>query len=108
MKAKEAVEQRIAVEKKSEEQKRKFERVMSEKNIEIERVKREKEEAELKENNLKQLHLEQMKTIALLKKKLRKKSSGSFDVIGFIIDLVFKVLRKAKKHAKKGVFDCFL
>ena len=43
---------------------------MSEKNIEIERVKREKEEAELKENNSKQLHLEQMKTIALLKKKL--------------------------------------
>ena len=76
LKAKEAVEQRIAVEKKSEEQKRKFERVMSEKNIEIERVKREKEEAELKENNLKQLHLEQMKTIALLEKKLSERSSG--------------------------------
>ena len=80
LKAKEAVEQRIAVEKKSEEQKRKFERVMSEKNIEIER-KREKEEAELKENNSKQLHLEQMKTIALLKKKLSKKSSGVFNPI---------------------------
>ena len=57
---------------------------MSEKSIEIERVKREKEESELMENNLKQLHLEQMKTIALLKKKLSKKISGVFYFIASV------------------------
>ena len=51
LKAKEAENQRIAVEKNNEELKQKFQDQMSEKNIEIERVKREKEEAELMENN---------------------------------------------------------
>ena len=92
LKAKEAENQRIAVEKNNEELKQKFKDQMSEKNIEIERVKREKEEVERNEKILKQQHQEQMETIALLKKKLSKKSSGFFDVIGFIIDRVFKLV----------------
>lgn len=85
---KEAVEQRIAAEEKSEEQKREFEHQMSENNIEMERVKREKKEAE---QNLKQQYHEQMKIIASLEKKLKKRSSGFFEFLGSIIDRVFNL-----------------
>ena len=91
LKVKEAVEQRIAVEKKSEGQKREFEHQMSEKNNEIERVKREKKETELKENNLKLQYQEQMKIIDLLEKKLKKRSGGLFEFLGSIIDRVFNL-----------------
>ncbi|PFX28358.1 hypothetical protein AWC38_SpisGene6933 [Stylophora pistillata] len=94
LKAKEAESQRRAAEKKNEELKQKFQHQMSEKNIEIERVKREKEEAELNEKNFKQLHQEQMKTIALLQEELRKKSDGLFDFIGRIIH---RVIRRVKR-----------
>lgn len=79
--AKVAESQRIAAEKRSEEQKRKFEHELSIKNNQFETVKREKEEAETKERNLKQLYQEQMKTIALLKEQLSKKSSGLLDFV---------------------------
>ena len=92
LKAKEAENQRIAVEKNNEELKQKFKDQISEKNFEIERVKREKEEVERNEKILKQQHQEQMETIASLRKELSKKSSGFFDVIGFIIDRVFKLV----------------
>jgi len=80
-KAKEAERERLAAEKRSEEQEKKFQHELSIKEDQIAKVKREKEAAELKEKNLKQLHEEQLRTIALLQRKLSKKSGGWFDII---------------------------
>ena len=80
-KTKEAVSERLAAEKRREEQEKKFQRELSIKEDQIAKVKREKEAAELKENNFKQLHEEQRKTLALLQQQLSKKSSGWLDVI---------------------------
>ena len=80
-KAKEAERERIAAEKKSEEQEKKFKHDLSIKEDEIVKVKREKEQAEMMEKNFKKLHEEQMKTIALLREELSRRSSGLFDII---------------------------
>ena len=74
-KAKEAENERLAAEKRSEEQEKKFQQKLSIKEGQIAKVKREKEEAELNENNLKRLHEEQLETIAVLQCELSKESS---------------------------------
>jgi len=74
-KAKQAESERLAAEKRSEEQEKKFKRELCIKEGQIEEVKREKEKAEFNEKNLKRLHEEQLKTIALLQHELSKKSS---------------------------------
>ena len=81
LKAKKAERDRIAAEKKSEEQEKKFQHDLSIKDAEFAKVKREKEEAEMMEKNFKKLHEEQMRTIALLREELSRKSSGLFDII---------------------------
>jgi len=80
-KAKEAERERLAAEKRKEEQEKKFQHELSIREDQIAKVKREKEAAELKEKNLKQLHEEQLRTIALLQRELSKKSGGWFDLI---------------------------
>ena len=75
-KAKEAESERLAAEKRHEEQEKKFQHELSIKDNQIAKVKREKEEAERKERYLKQLHDEQLKTIALLQRELSRKSSS--------------------------------
>ena len=72
-KAKEAESERLAAEKRREEQEQKFQHELLVKEHQIAKVKKEKEEAELKERKLKQLHEEQLKTIALLQEKMKKK-----------------------------------
>ncbi|XP_020614507.1 uncharacterized protein LOC110052694 [Orbicella faveolata] len=81
LKAKKAEGERLAAEKRHEEQEKKFQRELSIKDDQIAKVKREKEEAEIKERNFKQLHEEQLKTIALLQQALSKKSSSLFDFV---------------------------
>ena len=80
-KAKEAESERLAAEKRSEEQEKKFQHELSIKEDQIAKVKREKEAAESKEKNFKQLHDEQLKTIALLQRELRKKSRRWLNII---------------------------
>ena len=79
-KAKEAENERLAAEKRREEQEEKFQHELSIKEDQIAEVKKEKEEAELKEKKLKQLHEEQLKTIALLQQKMKKKG-GWLDIV---------------------------
>jgi len=81
LKAKEAEGERLAAEKRHEEQEKKFQRELSIKDDQIAKVKREKDEAEIKERNFKQLHEEQLKTIALLQQQLSEKSSSWFDFV---------------------------
>lgn len=81
LKAKEAESERLAAEKRREEQEKEFQRELSIKEDQIAKVRREKEAAEVKEKNFKQLHEEQLRTIALLQQQLSKKSSGLFDII---------------------------
>lgn len=75
-KAKEAESERLAAEKRREEQEKKFQHELAIKEDLIAKVKREKEEAQLKEKNFKQLHEEQLKTIAMLQEQMRRKKSG--------------------------------
>lgn len=75
-KAKEAESERLAAEKRREEQEKKFQHELAIKEDQIAKVKREKEEAQLKEKNFKQLHEEQLKTIAMLQEQMRRKKSG--------------------------------
>ncbi|XP_078376506.1 uncharacterized protein LOC144659857 [Oculina patagonica] len=78
-KAKEAERERIAAEQRNKEQEKKFQHDISIKDVEIVKAKREKEEAEIKVNNLKTLHEEQMKTIALLQQELSKTTKTCCD-----------------------------
>ena len=77
--AKKAESERLAAEKRHEKQEKKFQHELSIKDGQIAKVKKEKEEAEIKERNFKQLLEEQLKTIALLQRKLSKKSSSWLD-----------------------------
>ena len=81
IKAEKAEIERLAAEKRHEEQEKKHHHELSIKDDQFARVKREKEAAELNEKNLKQLHEEQLKTIALLQQELSRKSSSLFDII---------------------------
>lgn len=80
-KAKKAESERLAAEKRHKEQEKKFQHKMAIKDDQYAKVKREKEEAERDERYLKQLHEEQLKTIALLQQQLSKKSSSLFDIV---------------------------
>ena len=81
LKAKKAVSERLAAEKRSEEQQKKFQHELSIKEDQIAKVKREKEEAQMKEKTLRQLYEEQLKTIALIQQELSRKSSGWLDIV---------------------------
>ena len=81
LKAKKAVSERLAAEKRSEEQQKNFQHELSIKEDQIAKVKREKEEAQMKEKTLRQLYEEQLKTIALLQQELSRKSSGWLDIV---------------------------
>ena len=79
--AKKAESERFAAEKRYEEQEKKFQHELSIKDGQIATVKREKEEAEIKERNVKQLHEEQLKTIASFQHELSKRSSSLLDFV---------------------------
>ena len=79
--AKKKESERLAAEKRHKEQEKKFQHEMAIKDDQYAKVKGEKEEAERKERYLKQLHEEQLRTIALLQQELSKKSSSWFDIV---------------------------
>ena len=85
LRAKKAESERLAAQKRHEEQEKKFLNELAIKDDKIAKVKREKEEAEMKERNLKQLHEEQLKTIALLQRQLSKSSSWLDIVVPVVV-----------------------
>ena len=84
-KAKEAKCERVAAEKKREEQEKKCQNELAIKEDQIAKLKREKEAAQLMEKKYKQLHEEQLKTVALLQEEMRIKWFG--DIVAVIAGL---------------------